>query len=99
MGRLRVGVYHGDAVDTYFKILNGLQPYIENQIYLNTLYNRLFFINSKGYMHFLEFKPLKNGTYSLHEFLLTTKNTIKHLGCSKYSEREYLELLSKVIKV
>lgn len=99
MGKLCAGVYSGEAYNTYDKLTNGMRSYEVNTVYLNTVYNRLFFINVKGYVHVLEFKEVKGNKYHLHEFLLTTKNEEKHVGYATYTEEEYLDFCSKVVKI
>jgi len=91
----RLGVYSGEALETYNKLTNNISSYTPNQFYVNEKYGQIFYINNSGYLHILQ---KENGC--VEDYILTKDNKLKFDStyCRSKYDKEAWEQFKGMIK-
>jgi hypothetical protein len=91
----RPPIYSGAALETYEKILNGLNRYTPNEFYVNEQYGQIFYINNAGFLHVLQ---KENGC--IEDYMLTKNNTLKFSNtyCRPKYDKDAWDQFKQMIK-
>ena len=91
----RLGVYSGEALETYNKLTNNISSYTPNKFYVNEQYGQIFYINNAGFLH-----VLKKEDGCIEDYMLTKDDKLKFDStyCRPKYDKEVWEEFKEMIR-